>query len=234
MTVDRDNERIRNLELTQETWRIFRIMAELVDGFEMMSLLNKPTVTVFGSACTTPDDKYYKHAVELGSRFAQAGFATITGGGPGIMEAINKGAFEAGGESIGLNISLPMEQDPNPYQTRSMDFRYFFVRKLIFVKYAKAFVNFPGGFGTMDEFFESMTLIQTEKIEPFPVILFGSDFWTGLVDWMKDTMLDTHNNIDPKDLDLFTITDDVDEVVRLIAKHFERKPWQEDPYGRTI
>ncbi len=234
MTFDRNKERIRELELSRETWRVFRIMAEFVEGFEAMSLIDKPMVTVFGSARTKPGEEYYKYAEELGQKLAGVGYATITGGGPGIMEAANKGASEAGGDSIGLNIDLPMEQDPNPYQTLSMDFRYFFVRKVIFLKYASALVNFPGGFGTMDEFFESMTLIQTEKIEPFPVIMFGTKYWQGLLEWMKETMLKHHGNISVEDLDLFTLTDDVDHVVELLTEHFEKKPWQDAPRFRNV
>jgi len=191
----------------EETWRVFRIMSEFVEGFEVMSAL-PAAVSVFGSARTLPDDPYYSRAEELGRLLVQKGFAVITGGGPGIMEAVNKGAYAAGGPSVGLNIFLPHEQLANAYQNISLDFRYFFCRKVMFVKYAIAFVCFPGGFGTMDEFFESMTLIQTEKTERFPVILIGSEFWQPLVEWMRGHQL-TRDYINPDDLKLFEITDDV-------------------------
>jgi uncharacterized protein (TIGR00730 family) len=207
---------------SNETWRMFRIMAEFVEGFDDMSRVGK-AVSVFGSARTPPGDPYYEQSVKLGRRLVEAGYAVITGGGPGIMEAANKGAFEAGGASIGLNIALPREQDPNPYQTLELDFHYFFCRKVMFVKYATAFVCFPGGFGTMDEFFESMTLIQTEKIERFPVILVGGEFWNPLVDWMRANQLGDTPYISPRDVDLFFITDDLDEVVQAIERG-GRKP----------
>jgi len=205
-----------------ETWRIFRIIAEFVEGIEVMSQVGR-AVSVFGSSRTAPGDPYYELAVKLGGRLAEHKFAVITGGGPGIMEAANKGAYEAGGESIGLNIALPHEQLPNPYQTVGMDFHYFFARKVMFVKYADAFVCFPGGFGTMDEFFESMTLIQTDKTPPMQVVLMGRDFWTPAVDWMRDVMLGRFHNISPEDLDLFSLTDDVDEACQLICEHYERQ-----------
>ena len=205
----------------EETWRIFRIMAEFVEGIEIMSQIG-PAVSVFGSARTPPDNPHYQQAEELAAKLVKADFAVITGGGPGIMEAANKGATEAGGKSVGLNISLPAEQEANPYQNISVDFHYFFVRKVMFVKYAGAFVIFPGGFGTMDEFFESMTLIQTGKIPAFKVVLIGKSFWNPLVDWLRDTMLAEHANISPDDLDLFTTTDDVDETVSIIRTHFQK------------
>ena len=170
--------------LSKETWRLFRILAEFVDGFEAMHDITRG-VTVFGSSRTPCDDPFYHQAVECGRRLVENDFAVITGGGPGIMEAANKGAYEASGTSVGLNISLPTEQQPNRYQTHELTFRYFFVRKVMFVKYACGFIIFPGGFGTMDEFFESMTLMQTLKIQPFPVICIGTKFWGGLVDWMR-------------------------------------------------
>jgi uncharacterized protein (TIGR00730 family) len=206
----------------RETWRIFRIISEFVEGVELMSQVG-PAVSVFGSSRTTPGDRYYELAVQLGRQLAENKFAVVTGGGPGIMEAVNKGAFEAGGESIGLNIALPHEQLPNDYQTIAMDFHYFFARKVMFVKYAEAFVCFPGGFGTMDEFFESMTLIQTEKTPPMQVVLMGTEFWNPLVDWMRDTMLGRFQNISPQDLDLFSVTDDVDRTCQLIREHYERQ-----------
>ncbi|MEK6676419.1 MAG: TIGR00730 family Rossman fold protein [Planctomycetota bacterium] len=191
----------------EETWRIFRIMAEFVDGFETMSRI-PPAVSIFGSARTNPDDPYYELAESLAGDLAGRGFAIITGGGPGIMEAANKGAAEAGGISVGLNIFLPKEQLANPYQNVSIDFRYFFCRKVMFVKYAVAFVCFPGGFGTLDEFFESMTLIQTQKVERFPVILIGSEFWSPLLDWARTYSLGG-NYINPEDLELCEVTDDL-------------------------
>lgn len=202
----------------EETWRIFRIISEFVEGFEMMSTVG-PAVSIFGSARTKPDNEYYEQAHTLARRLAASGLAIITGGGPGIMEAANKGAAEGGGKSVGLNISLPLEQDPNPYQNIQLDFHYFFVRKVMFVKYAGAFVCFPGGFGTMDEFFESMTLIQTEKIPQMKVVLIGARFWSPLAEWMRTNMLEMHHNISPGDLNLFTITDDLDLAVDEIVTH---------------
>ncbi len=213
----------------EETWRVFRIMSEFVDGFETMCRI-PPAVSVFGSARVTPDDPHYQKAEQLGRELVQRGFAVITGGGPGIMEAANKGAAEAGGVSVGLNIFLPDEKIANPYQNVSLDFRYFFCRKVMFVKYAAAFVCFPGGFGTMDEFFESMTLIQTHKIEPFPVVLIDSSFWGSLVDWMKVHQLGASPYISPSDLDLFQVIDDVAEAANLIAQ-FKSK--QEQVVGST-
>lgn len=203
-----------------ETWRVFRIMAEFVEGFETMSGVGR-AVTVFGSARTTETMKPYQQAVLLGKRLAEEGYAMITGGGPGIMEAANRGAFEAGGTSIGLNITLPMEQKPNPYQTLELNFHYFFVRKVMFVKYARAFVIFPGGFGTMDEFFEAMTLIQTEKIRSFPVVLIGEEFWKGMLDWTRQVMLDKYQCISPEDMDRFIVTDDIELAVTTIKECVE-------------
>jgi len=211
-------------DLSNETWRVFRIMSEFVEGFETLSGLGR-AVTVFGSARTTEDNPYYHKAVELGRRFAEEGFAMITGGGPGIMAAANRGAYDAGGKSIGLNITLPMEQIPNPYQTHQLNFHYFFVRKVMFVKYASGFVNFPGGFGTLDEFFESMTLIQTEKIEPFPVICIGKEYWTGIVDWLQEVVLDQHANVGPDDMQRFLVTDDIEEAVQVIKDCVESDKW---------
>lgn len=213
---------MNNMDAVKETWRVFRIMSEFVEGFELMAPCEK-VVPVFGSARATPDQPYYQLAERTASRLAKEGFAVMTGGGPGIMEAANKGAFDAGGTSIGLNIYLPHEQLANEYQNMSMDFRYFFCRKVMFVKYASAFVCFPGGFGTMDEFFESMTLIQTGKTPMFPVVLMGSDFWTPLTTWMRKYQLNTNAFISPHDLDLFTITDDVDEAVRIVKAGYEAK-----------
>jgi uncharacterized protein (TIGR00730 family) len=204
----------------EETWRIFRIMAEFVEAIDVLSRIG-PAVSIFGSARTHPDNPYYQQTVELSKKLAQANFAIISGGGPGIMEAANKGAAEGGGKSVGLNIWLPTEQESNPYQDISLDFHHFFVRKVMFVKYAVGMVCFPGGFGTMDEFFESMTLIQTEKIRPMPVVLIGRPFWDPLVQWLREDMLERHGNISRPDLDLFTVTDDVDEAVQTIVQAFD-------------
>ncbi len=203
--------------LAEDPWRLFRIMAEFVDGFDTLSRV-APAVSVFGSARTPPTDPYYAMAEQLGRELAVNGFAVITGGGPGIMEAANKGAKEAGGISVGLNIFLPTEQFSNPYQTISLDFRYFFCRKVMFVKYAEAFVCFPGGFGTLDEFFESMTLIQTGKVERFPVILIGSEFWSPLVEWIDKRLGREQGFIDRTDLELCEITDDVSYAAHRIME----------------
>lgn len=203
----------------EETWRIFRIMAEFVDGFETMADVS-PAVSIFGSARASVDDPYCAQAETLARELVGLGFAVLTGGGPGIMEAANKGAYDAGGQSVGLNICLPHEQVANPYQTESIDFRYFFCRKVMFVKYAVAFVCFPGGFGTLDEFFESMTLIQTEKVEPFPVILFGSEFWNPLLRWLEDTLLNKHQYISQIDLKRCEVTDDVGWAANRIAEFY--------------
>ena len=207
----------------QDTWRIFRIMAEFVEGFEVMSSVG-PAVTVFGSARTRPDDKYYKAAEEVGRLLAKADFAVITGGGPGIMEAANKGAFEAGGASVGCNITLPQEQEANKYQTISLDFHYFYARKVMFTKYAAAFICFPGGYGTLDEFFEVITLIQTLKVEAFPIILYGSKYWRGLEAWLKDQLYP--NYIDREDTDIFRITDDPKECVKLVRQGVKKHWWR--------
>jgi uncharacterized protein (TIGR00730 family) len=200
----------------EESWRIFRIMAEFVDAIETLSKV-KHAVSIFGSARTEPNDPYYAKAETLARLLAKKGFSVITGGGPGVMEAANKGAAEAGGQSVGMNIRLPMEQTPNPYANISIDYKYFFIRKVMFVKYAMAYVIMPGGFGTLDELFEALTLIQTKRIKPFPVILMGSEYWKGLVDWLKKTMLHS-NNISPEDLESFQIIDDPSEVVKHIQK----------------
>jgi len=200
----------------EESWRIFRIMAEFVEAIEALSKL-KNAVSIFGSARVTPDDPYYQKTEKLARRLAEKGFSVITGGGPGIMEAANKGAAEAGGKSVGMNIRLPFEQKPNPYANISIDYKYFFIRKVMFVKYAVAYVIMPGGFGTMDELFEALTLIQTRRIKSFPVILMGSEYWKGLVDWLKKTMVRS-GMILPEDLDFIEIIDDPDEAVRHIQK----------------
>ncbi|NPU86049.1 MAG: TIGR00730 family Rossman fold protein [Syntrophaceae bacterium] len=199
-----------------ESWRIFRIMAEFVESIESLSKV-KHAVTIFGSARLTASDPYYEKAEVLARRLAEEGFGVITGGGPGIMEAANKGAAAAGGKSVGLNIHLPYEQKPNQYANISLDFKYFFVRKVMFVKYAVAYVIFPGGYGTMDELFEALTLIQTRRIRSFPVILLGRAYWQGLLDWVKKVMV-KERKIDAEDLALLKITDDPEEAVRHIQK----------------
>ena len=206
-----------------DSWRVFRIMAEFVEGFESMAAIGK-AVTIFGSARTRPEDPYFKAAEETARLLSEAGFSIITGGGPGIMEAGNKGAFEAGGQSAGLNITLPHEQEGNKYQTISLDFHYFYVRKVMFVKYASAFVCFPGGYGTLDEFFETITLIQTLKIEPFPIILYGSSYWNGLVDWMAKQLVP--HFIDEEDLSIFRVVDDPAEVVRIANEGMQICWWE--------
>jgi uncharacterized protein (TIGR00730 family) len=192
---------------TTESWRLFRIMGEFVQGFEEMSGVRK-AVTLFGSARLHAGHPYYQQAETLAQLLAGGGYTVITGGGPGIMEAGNKGAFEAGGRSVGLNINLPFEQAPNPYQTDIVTFRYFFVRKVMLVKYSSAFVVFPGGFGTIDEVFEALTLIQTKKIHPFPIYFVGRSYWQGLIDWLGTTLLE-HGTVAEKDLQLFKIVDDI-------------------------
>jgi uncharacterized protein (TIGR00730 family) len=198
-----------------DTWRVLRIMGEFIEGFDKLANVGK-AVTVFGSARTLADDPQYLAAVDVGKSLAEEGFATITGSGPGIMEAANKGAKEAGGRSVGCNIELPFEQGTNPYVDTVVNFRYFFVRKTMFIKYSVAFVIFPGGFGTLDELFEAITLIQTGKISQFPVILFGTHYWAGLVRWMQSRMLG-EGKISDGDLDLMTVTDDPREVARIVV-----------------
>lgn len=206
--------------LQQEPWRIFRIMAEFVESFETMSKQG-PLITVFGSARTQPEEPIYKSAVTMGRLLAENGYGALTGGGPGIMEAVNKGASEAEGKSIGLNIKLPMEQDPNPYQNTNVDFRYFFIRKVCFLKYSIGIVAYPGGFGTIDELFEVITLIQTEKINPVPTVLVDIKFWTPLIDWIKSTMIND-NKICAKDVDLFKIVDTAEEAMEYIIDSHKR------------
>lgn len=215
--VRREPKYVLDNTVVGDSWRMFRIMAEFVDGFDAMSAVDIPAVTIYGSARTPREHKYYKLTEEIAAGLARSGYAVITGGGPGIMEAANKGATEAGGVSIGLNISLPHEQAPNPYSNFPLHFKYFFVRKVIFMKYSMGFICMPGGFGSLDELFESMTLIQTQRIKPFPIILVGSDFWTGLVDWMKDKLLG-EGNINKEDLLMFKVVDDAEEAVNFIKK----------------
>ncbi len=199
-----------------DTWRVFRIMGEFVEGFDELATITRG-VSIFGSARTPADNPQYKAAQETAGLLARAGFAVITGGGPGIMEAANRGAFEAGGLSIGCNIELPFEQRPNPYLTRSLTFKYFFVRKTMFVKYSTAFIIFPGGFGTLDELFESLTLIQTGKIKNFPVVLFGTDYWKGMLEWVRASML-IEGKVKASDLDLLHLTDSPAEVVEIVVR----------------
>src|SRR5688500_681118 len=206
-------------DLTSDAWRVFRIMGEFVEGFDTLARVG-PAVSVFGSARTKPDDPYYQAAEEVARRLAQAGFAVITGGGPGIMEAANKGAIEAGGDSVGCNIELPFEQGMNAYVRTAINFRYFFVRKTMFVKYAEAFVIFPGGFGTMDELFEALTLIQTGKVRDFPVVLFGTEYWNGLLEWITNTMV-AQGKVSPTDVRLMVATDSPEEAVKVIVDCFE-------------
>jgi uncharacterized protein (TIGR00730 family) len=208
----------------ENSWTLFKIVGEFVEGYDRLNKIG-PCVSIFGSARTKPDNKYYKMATSLASTLVQEGYGIITGGGPGIMEAGNKGAKEAEGASVGLNIELPFEQGYNPYidQDKVFNFNYFFIRKVMFVKYAQAFVVLPGGFGTLDELFEVLTLIQTKKIDPIPVILMGKEFWSGLVDWIKETMLEKHATISAHDLDLIPVTDDADEIVTIINEYYENK-----------
>ena len=201
---------------TPDTWRVLRILGEFVEGFDTLAAL-PPGVTIFGSARTKPDDAYYAAATETARLVAKAGFAVITGGGPGIMEASNKGARLGEGDSVGLNIELPFEQHTNPYVDTEMHFHYFFVRKTMFVKYSVGFIVFPGGYGTLDELFESLTLIQTGKIQHFPVVLFGTAYWRGLVSWLRETVL-AQRKMDAQDLDIFTLTDDPAEAVACVTR----------------
>jgi len=200
-----------------EAWRIFRIMAEFVESIEILSSIDN-AVSIFGSARIKPEDKYYRIAEELSRLLVENGFSVITGGGPGIMEAGNKGAAEAGGKSVGMNIKLPFEQKPNPYANIPLDYKYFFIRKVMFIKYAVAYVIMPGGYGTMDEFFEALTLIQTRRVRSFPVILMGREYWQGLLDWLKDSML-KREMILPEDLEMIQIIDEPEEVVKHIKKY---------------
>ncbi len=205
--------------VSEEPWRLFRIMAEFVDGFEVLSKVGK-AVSIFGSSRLKPNNKYYKLAEKIAYLLAKEGFAVITGSGLGIMEAANKGTKRAAGHSIGLNIQIPHEQKPNKYVETLLDFRYFFVRKVMFVKYAKAFVIMPGGYGTLDEFTEAINLIQTERIPKFPVVLFGSEYWKGMLDWLKGTVL-KNSNISKKDLDIFTVVDSPKDVVKVIKNFYK-------------
>lgn len=202
-----------------DPWRVFRIMSEFVEGFEVLSQVGK-AVSIFGSSRMKPNNKYYKLAEEIAYLLAKEGFAIITGSGSGIMEAANKGTKRAGGHSVGLNIQIPSEQKPNRYVDTLLDFRYFFVRKVMFVKYAKAFVIMPGGYGTLDEFTEAINLIQTQRIAKFPVVLFGSEYWQGMLDWLRSTVL-KNGNISEKDLNIFTLVDSPKAVVAVIKKFYK-------------
>jgi len=208
---------------TNDSWAIFKIMSEFVNGFEKMSKIG-PSVSIFGSARTKPGDKYYDIAVAVAHKIVDHGYGVITGGGPGIMEAGNKGAHLGGGSSVGLNIELPFEQHDNPYidVDKSIDHDYFFVRKVMFVKYSQGFVVMPGGFGTLDELFEAITLIQTKKIEKFPIILVGTEYWTGLMDWVKATMVTEYKTVSPEDLDLINIVDNEDEVIDILDNFYRK------------
>ena len=199
-----------------ESWRLFKIMGEFVEGVEGLHDLG-PAVSIFGSARTRPDDPQYKKAEAIAALFVKNGFGVITGGGGGIMEAANKGAAEAGGTSVGLNIRLPFEQKPNPYATIQMEFKYFFIRKVMFIKYAAAYVVMPGGFGTMDELFEVITLVQTRRIRPFPIIMVGTDYWGGLLEWIRSQLL-AQSLISPKDMDIIQVLDDPEEIVDTVRK----------------
>jgi uncharacterized protein (TIGR00730 family) len=217
-----ENKTWQEIKVT-DSWQIFKIMAEFVDGFEKLAKIG-PCVSIFGSARTPQDHKYYQIAVETGKLLTERGYGVITGGGPGIMEAGNKGAFEAGGKSVGLNIELPFEQFHNRYIDRDklLEFDYFFIRKVMFMKYSQGYIVLPGGFGTMDELFEAMTLIQTGKIARFPIILVGIDYWKGLIEWIKSTMLEKEKNINPEDLNLFRLVDTAEEAAEHIFRFYEK------------
>lgn len=206
---------------TSETWRVFRIQSELVEGFETLNNLG-PAVTIFGSSRFTKESEYYGDAVSLAKMLADDGFAIITGGGPGIMEGANKGAKKGKAHSVGLNIEIPSEQIPNKYQDVSLSFRYFFIRKLMFIKYAIAYIIFPGGFGTMDEFFEALTLSQTKRIQSFPILLYGADYWKGLIEWMKNTLV-KRGAIRREDLSLFSLVDTPADARILINDHYRAR-----------
>ena len=212
------------IEKSHDSWSVFKIMGELVEGYEKLSQLG-PCVSIFGSARTKPDNEFYKETVEISESIVKLGLGVITGGGPGIMEAANKGAQKAGGGSVGLNIDLPHEQMPNPFidSDKVIDFDYFFVRKVMFVRYAQAFVVMPGGFGTLDEFFEAITLIQTNKIERFPVILYGSEFWSGCIEWIKNIVCKKFNNVSEDEMFLFEVVDSKNEIIEILKKFYDKK-----------
>ncbi|MEM8522856.1 TIGR00730 family Rossman fold protein [Flavobacterium sp. PL12] len=220
---DRLKQKTWNEIRTNDSWAIFKIMAEFVNGYETMGRIG-PCVTIFGSARTKPQDPNYLLAEKIAFKISKAGYGVITGGGPGIMEAGNKGAHLGGGTSVGLNIELPFEQHFNPYidGDKNLNFDYFFVRKVMFVKYSQGFVVMPGGFGTMDELFEAITLIQTKKVAKFPIILVGTSFWSGLIDWIKNVLVEREATVSPEDLNLFKIVDDADEVVDILDKFYKK------------
>ncbi len=225
--VHRSKQRNWTESKAHSSWQIFKIMAEFVDGFEALAKIG-PCISIFGSARTKPGQPYYELTVEVSKKLAQEGFGIITGGGPGIMEAANKGASEAGGKSVGINIELPFEQHANDFVNRDLNlhFDYFFVRKVMFVKYSQAFIMMPGGFGTMDEFFEVATLIQTRKMLQVPLVLVGSEYWKGLIDWMKQSMLVLEKNISPEDFDLLKLADTAEEVTKHVLDFYSNKPLQ--------
>jgi|TARA_Y100000766_G_scaffold41411_1_gene31404 uncharacterized protein (TIGR00730 family) len=214
------------IDKSHDSWSVFKIMGELVEGYEKLSQLG-PCVSIFGSARTKSEDKYYKKTIEISEEIVKLGLGVITGGGPGIMEAANKGAQNAGGVSVGLNIELPFEQSHNEFidSDKIIDFDYFFVRKVMFVRYAQAFVVMPGGFGTLDELFEAITLIQTNKIEKFPVILYGSDFWSGCIDWIREIVCKKFNNINSDEMLLFELVDSKEQIVNILKKFYNNKKY---------
>ena len=214
------------IDKSHDSWSVFKIMGELVECYEKLSQLG-PCVSIFGSARTKPEDKYYKKTIEISEEIVKLGLGVITGGGPGIMEAANKGAQNAGGVSVGLNIELPFEQSHNEFidSDKIIDFDYFFVRKVMFVRYAQAFVVMPGGFGTLDELFEAITLIQTNKIEKFPVILYGSDFWSGCIDWIREIVCKKFNNINSDEMLLFELVDSKEQIVNILKKFYNNKKY---------
>ncbi len=237
MTINISNRRQlprgrKNGQLTRESWRVFQIMAEFVEGFEELASIS-PSVSFFGSARTSRDHPYYALAEEIARLLSNSGFSVVSGGGPGIMEAANKGAYEGKSPSIGLNILLPLEQAGNPYQDISLNFRHFFARKVMFVKHAAAYVVMPGGFGTLDEFAEILTLVQTGKTRKIPIILVGADFWQGLLDWFRNTLCET-GTIDPSDLDLIQVRDEPKAVVEAIFDHYETRGFQPSPQEQEI
>ena len=212
------------IEKSHDSWSVFKIMGELVEGYEKLSQLG-PCVSIFGSARTKPDDKYYKKTIEISEDIVKLGLGVITGGGPGIMEAANKGAQKAGGVSVGLNIDLPYEQNHNEFidSDKVIDFDYFFVRKVMFVRYAQAFIVMPGGFGTLDELFEALTLIQTKKIQKFPVILVGSEFWNGCIDWLRNKVCNDFKNVSSNEMFLFELVDSEDEIIDILNEFYNQK-----------
>lgn len=206
-----------------DSWNIFKVMSEFVEGYDRLARIG-PCVSIFGSARTKPDTPYYNMAREIAAKLSKAGYGIITGGGPGIMEAGNRGAHDEGGKSVGLNINLPFEQSSNPYidTDKNIDFKFFFVRKVMFVRYAQGFIVLPGGFGTLDELFEALTLVQTKKTARFPVILVGTEYWKGLIDWIKNVMLEKEKNISPEDMYLFKLVDTADEAVEAIIEFYSK------------